>query len=328
MATNFEILTNGVSSSQAKRAAALAIMADGVSDNRAKVLAQGYLQSGAGSEPASTPAVNTPPPPRIPTPAVPAGPSAAQTDPLLASLSSLDQILANRNAQSQAEYDRAITGYNEQDALDRQAYDQNVQQNEQTLTANNQRALLNAANSGSGLRGVLSSLGGLAGSGVDVVKRLVGLAANQDTGAARETFDTNATNLTQAWSGAEKQQRQRRQDADATLFNNKQNNESSVLSSRQSIFQQLANLYGDTAPQGREYASKASALAAPIAATSRAAVAPYAAASSSFSPAALQQYLAGTQNLEASAAGSASTVPQNSPLFTSQKKKDQLAGVA
>lgn len=260
---------------------------------------------------------------------VPAGPSQAQLDPLLASLASLDQILANRNAQSQAEYDRALASYNAQDALDRQSYDQNVQQNEGTLTANNQRALLNAANAGSGLTGVLSSLGGLAGSGVDVVRRLVGLAANSDTGQARETFDVNATNLGNAWGRAEQQQRQRREDAGATFNNNRMNNEAGVLTSRQSIFEQLANLYGGDAPQGREYASKAAGLAAPIAATTRASVAPYQAASAAFAAPAVQNYLAGTQNLtvDTGAGGGEASVPVNSPLFGT-KRKDQLVGVA
>lgn len=262
-------------------------------------------------------------------PAAPVGPSAAQLDPLLASLASLDTILANRNAQSQAEYDRAITGYNAQDALDKSAYDQNTVQNETMLTSNNQRARLNAANAGSGLSGVLSSLGGLAGSGVDVVRRLVGLAANADTGAARETFDTNVTNLGQAWGRAEQQQRQRREDAGATFENNRQNNAAQKLTSEQTIYEQLANLYGGDMAQGRTYASKASALAAPIAATSRATVAPYQAASSSFTPAALQNYLAGTQNLtvDAGAGSGQASVPVNSPLFA-DKRKDQLVGVA
>lgn len=262
--------------------------------------------------------------------AAPVRPSAAQVDPLLAALNSLDTILGNRNAQSDDEYNRAITGYNEQDTLDRKAYDDNVIQNETTLTSNNQRALLNAANGATGLRGVLASLGGLAGSGSDVISRLVGLAANSDTGEARETFDVNATNLGQSWGNAERAQRQRREDADATLKNNKQNNTASKLTSEQAIYEQLANIYGSDFAEGGTYASKASALAAPIAATTRATVAPYQAASSSYSPAALKSYLAGTQNLEVNTGGGAggeSMVPVNSPLFAS-KKKDSLSGVA
>lgn len=246
--------------------------------------------------------------------------------PLLASLDSLNIILGNKNQQTRDEYDRVIKGYDDQDALDLAAKNENVVQNEQSLTANNQAALLNAANGSTGLRGVLASLGGLAGSGIDVIKRLVGLAANSDTGAARKTFETNASGINTSWAQAERGQRQRRDDAVAIRDNNLQNNEAQVLNSRQGIFQQLANLYGTGTAQGNEYAGKAGALAAPIAATTKASVAPYATASSLFSPGALQTYLAGTQNLNVSTTGD-STTPINSPIY-STKKKDQLAGVA
>lgn len=258
----------------------------------------------------------------------PAAPSAAQTDPLLASLGQLDTILGNKNTQSTQEHDRAVAGYDAQDALDHAAIDQNTHQNEQALTSGNQAALLNAANGSSGLRGVLSSLGALGGSGLEVIKHLVGLAANSDTGSARQTFNTNATSIGQSAAQTSQLEKQRRDDAEATLQNNIQNNQSNVLTSKQSIYQQLANLFGAGTSQGNDYASQATALAAPIAATTRASVAPYAAASSLFSPAALQTYLAGTQNLNASATGPASDTPINSPLYAPTTKKEQVAGVA
>jgi hypothetical protein len=258
-----------------------------------------------------------------------AGPTRAQTDPLLASLASLDTILSNKNRQSDDEHTKAIQSYDAQDAIDKQAYDKNVFSNESALTSNNQAALLNAANGSSGLRGVLASLGGLAGSGVDVIKRLVGLAANSDTGAARKTFEVNSDNLAGSWGQAERDQRQRRSEADSTLANNKQNNEANVLTSRQGIFQQLANMFGAGTGEGNTYAGKASELAAPIAATTRATVAPYAKASSMFSPGAMQDYLAGTKNLNVNTAGGDSgAVPINSPAYSSSKKKDTLSGVA
>ena len=259
-------------------------------------------------------------------PPAPVGPTAAQTDPLLASLKSLDTIRGNKNQQTQNEYNTAINGYNSQDALDKANYDKNVFANENTFTGNNQASLLNAANAYTGLRGVLSSLGGLSGSGVDTIKRLVGLAANSDTGAARKTFDANAGALNDTWGQAERQQRQRRADASATRDNNLQNNEANVLTSRQHIYEQLANLYGAGNSQGNDYASQASALAAPIAATTKATVAPYEAASSLFSPGALQNYLAGTQNLNVNT--SDSSAPINSPAYVDMKKKDKLSGVA
>lgn len=261
-------------------------------------------------------------------PQVPAGPSRAQTDPLLASLATIETILANKNQQTQDEYNRAIQGYDAQDALDLQAHDKNVFQNENSYTSNNQAALLNAANASTGLRGVLASLGALGGSGLNIVHKLVGLAANQDTGSARQNFTTNADAVNTAWAQADQQEKQRRADAQSTLQNNLQNNKANVLSSKQSIYQQLANVYGADNPQGVDYASKASALAPEIAATTRASVAPYAAPSALFTPAALQNYLAGTQNLNVSTSGGGSSTPLNSPIFGQRDKKDQLVGVA
>lgn len=259
----------------------------------------------------------------------PAGPSAAQVDPILASLAQLDGILNNRNAEAQAEYDKAIEGYTEQNALDLAAKNRNVFQNENTFTGNNHAALLNAANASTGLRGALSGMGGLAGSGMDVVQRLTGLAANQDAGSASQTFETNAGNLNTAWQQAEREQRQRDQDAESTLANTKRNNEAQILNSRQGMFQDLAGMYGADTNQGRNYASKASALAAPIARTTKATVAPYAKASSSYSPGALEQYLAGTQNLNVgSSVPTAAATAANSPVFASGRRKDQLSGVA
>lgn len=259
--------------------------------------------------------------------AAPAGPTAAQLDPLLASLGSLDTILNNRLGNAQSTYDRYINQYNQQDALDRQAFDTQTQTNNEGLASNRQAGLLNAARAGTGLRSVLSGLGGLAGSGSDLINRLVGQAANQDIGQADSAFKTNVTNLNTSWGQAEQQQRQRRADAQANLSNDQQNARADVLNSRKGIYEQLANAYGSTNAKGGEYASKAASLAPQIANTTRASVAPYAAASSSFSPAALTEYLAGTKDLSVNTSGSKQGVI-NSPLFSTNKDKDRLAGVA
>lgn len=258
-------------------------------------------------------------------------PTDADTAPLLASLSHLDEILNNRNTQSQQEHDAAVSSYDAQDALDHQAIDQNTHQNETNLTSDDWKALLNAANGATGLRGTLASIGALAGSGNDVVRRLTGLAASSDQGAAHKTFESNAGQINQAAAQTTQQEAQRRKDAEATLSNAFQDNKANVLTSKQDIYQKLASLYGSGTSQGNSYASQAASLAAPIAETTHAAVAPYAAASSLYSPQALATYLAGTQNLTTSASPSTSTdaTPINSPSYVSTTKKDAtLAGVA
>lgn len=256
-----------------------------------------------------------------------AGPTEAQLAPAMASLGSLDQVLANRNQASHDEYGRAVAGYKAQDALDSTNHDDSIAQNESSYTAGNQAGLLNAANAYGGLRGVLSSLGGLSGSGAGVIERLVGLAANADTGNARKNFETNATGISQNWATADQARKQRDADSVALRDNNLQNNQADVLNARQSIFKELANLFGAGTARGNEYSAKAAGLAGDIASTTRKSIAPYQAASSLYSPAALKQYLGGTQNLNVSTAGGPSGPAMNSPVFNSDKRKDQLNGV-
>jgi hypothetical protein len=261
----------------------------------------------------------------------PVRPTAAQLAPSLASLDQLGDngtIINNKNAQSQDEYQKAIDGFATSDALDKQHYDDNTAKNETAYTNNNHSALINAANASTGLRGVLASMGALSGSGSDIVDRLVGLAANSDTGAARKDFTTNATTLNDAFDTADAASKKRITDANDTLANNKQNNEANVLTSRQAIYDKLATLFGSNSAEGNDYSTKSAALAAPIAATTRAQVSPYEKASSLYSPAALQSYLGGTQNLNVNTSGNATpSAPINAPNYGSATK-DKLTGVA
>lgn len=255
-------------------------------------------------------------------------------NPVLASLNTLDTILGNKNQQSHDAYAKALASYDSQDALDKQAHDDQVTQNDSSLASNNMAALLNAAHGGEGLRAVLSSLGALAGTGENVVHKLTGLAANSDAGAAKDTFSTNATNLNHAWQQTDQQEHQRRSDADSELFNEQQNNKADVLNSRKSMYDQLANIYGTDTADGVNWAGKSAALAPEIAGTTRAQVAGYQAPSALYSKANLANYLAGTKNLNVNTSGgdgsssNAAPTPINSPLFSNTKKQDQLAGVA
>jgi hypothetical protein len=263
-------------------------------------------------------------------------PTAAQTSPLLASLASLVSILSNKTQATQDAYSSAINGYNATDATDQANISKSINDNEDQYTEADQAALLNAANAATGIRGTLSSIGGLAGSGLDVIRKLVGLAANSDTGSAKDTFTTNAGTIDSAAETTTQAEAQRRADAAATLATGIQNDNADVLNSKQTILQQLASLYGADDPTGQSYASQAAALAAPIAATtsdSSGTVAPYAAGSSLYTPSALTAYLAGTHNLNTSIAPvtptpSTTGTAINSPLATSTQKKDVLTGVA
>jgi len=258
--------------------------------------------------------------------AAPVGPTAEQVAGPLASIAALHQTLINKNQQSNDEFQRAIDSYTAADAADNTAHDQSVQSNEKAYTGNNQAALLNAANASTGLRGVLASLHALGGSGTDIVNHLVGLAANSDTGASRQAFEGNAGTINEGWQKALRDEGQRRSDAQATLDNNTQNNSAVVDTSHQSILQTLASMYGPNSAKGNDYAAQAADLAGPIAATTRATVAPYVAPSSLFSPGATQSYLAGTKNLNVSTNGNTPAI--NSPGYNPTTKKDTLSGVA
>lgn len=255
----------------------------------------------------------------------PAGPSAAAVNPLLASLGQLDPILQNKISGAEQTYKRYMDQYSAQDLLDKEAYDRNLQQVNENLASQRQAGLLNAIRGGEGLRAVLSSLGALAGSGVNTVRRLVGSAANEDIGAANQAFRTNMGNLTQSWQNAEQAARQRRIDAEAQRQADIQNAQAEVLGSRQKILESLANLYGTGAPQGQQYASQATALAPQIAATTAPSVGRYAAPSSLFSPAALETYLAGTKNLNVSTGSGTSATPINSPLYSPARRREELS---
>jgi hypothetical protein len=263
-------------------------------------------------------------------------PSSAQVNPLLDDINTqLPTTLTNLNNTSQADYDKAIAGYTAQDAIDQANITGNVQSNEQSLTANEHAALINAINGESGLNGELSSIGGLSGSGADVVSGLVGSAEGSDLGSARSTFNTNAATINTAAEATTQAEKQRMDDAAATLANDESNNSTNVLTSQQSIYQQLANLYGTGTAEGNDYAAKAAALTAQITAQSKGTVAGYDTGSSLYTPAALATYLAGTQNLSATTSaptsGSTSTSATADAINaanSTKKTDDSLVGVA
>lgn len=262
--------------------------------------------------------------------AVKAAATQAAANPILASLGTLDGVLNNKLTQAQQTHDQFINKYNDLDAQDHTQLNNQTEQNNSNLASNDMAGLLNAARSGQGLRAVLASIGALSGSGQNILHRLVGEAANSDLNAAHQTFGTNATSLNEAGKAMDSAERNRRVDADSALFNDQQDARASVLNSKKTLYDQLANLFGTGTAQGDDYAGKSAALAPQIADTTKASVASYQPASSLYSPQSLSTYLAGTKNLNVNTSGGPTTpsTPLNSPLFPSGQKKDQLPGVA
>lgn len=244
--------------------------------------------------------------PTAPTaPAAPVGPTQAQLDPLMAALSSTDTMRTNAQNEARSLYSKNISAYNAEDANDRQNYDKQVQQNEGNLATNRWASLLQGAQGAQGLRAVLGSLGALSGTGGQLADRAVASAANKDIGEANETFNTNAEGLNMAWQGTEREQRQRRSEADAARDNDLRGADSSWAQSRQGILTQLANLFGAGTSQGAQYSSEAAALYPQVAQGSNRAVASYQAASPLYSQQALDTYKGGVRDLSVNTRGGA-----------------------
>lgn len=255
----------------------------------------------------------------------------AEVDLIMSNMHNLDKVLANRNKTAQDTYNQAYKSYDDTFALDRQARDKAVTQNEQANTDARQAAMVQAAVGGRGLRSVLASMGALGGTGLDLANQAVAREANIDIGNADKNFQTNAGNITDSWARAEDEDTKRRNEAKAILANAKTNNAADVAASRQSMYNQLAGLYDRGTAEANSYLAKSAALAPKIAAGSKQAVAPYAKSQQLFAPGKLQEYLGGVQDLSvgASAAPSGQTsLPINSPLFGQLEDKRRQIGVA
>lgn len=262
---------------------------------------------------------------------VSSGPSKAELNGVLDNIRNLDQILANKNQTANDMYSQAVKSYDDTFALDQQAHDKAVRQNEQANTDARQAAMVQAAAGGRGLRSVLASMGALNGTGLDLANQAVAREANIDIGNADKNFQTNAGNLTDAFARAEDEDKKRRSEAETTLQNTLRNNASDVAGSRQSMYNQLAGMYNRGSSQANNYLAKATALNPEIVAGSKTAVSPYAQSRQLFAPGELQQYLGGVRDLSVGAGSTPSgqsSVPINSPLFGQSEDKRRQIGVA
>lgn len=248
----------------------------------------------------------------------------ASEDLLLGKLSGLDDILANKQTQAQNAYAKAIQSYDDQHNIDTQRHGEQITENEQGLTKRNHAALLSAVQLAQGLRRVLGSMHALNGTGSELANRKVATIANRDLGQSNDVFDTNAKGIQTSWANAESAYKNEKENAAERLQAIKQNNQSDVLTSRQNILEQLANLFGAGTTKGDNYASKAAGLNADIVKTTRPVGMDYKEAASLYSPSQLQSYLSNTAVPTVSAnAGGPSSVPINSPLYASSDKRRQ-----
>lgn len=250
--------------------------------------------------------------------------TSAARDQTLGSINGLDQILANKLAEAEAEYQKVMQGYNEQDANNQQEYDQNVSTNEGNREAQHQAALLAAAQGGRGLYATLASIGALGGTGKLLANRAVAGEANADLGAADKTFTDNATNLESTFKKLKQQEDQRKLDANSNLEANKQADQYDIADQRQSLWKDMADLWtkaGNNTESANALA-KAGSYTNDKVANTRPVVAKYAPADLQFSAPQLKSYLAGANDMTVHAADNAGGAPINGAIFTSTKKRD------
>lgn len=251
------------------------------------------------------------------------GPSQIEINALMNAISQTDTVRDNRNAQAQNDFQKAMDAYSAQNAIDRARHEDQLAQNDSTMTRNRQQSLLSSAQGSRGLSQVLAALGALGGTGSILANRAVAQQANQDLGNAQDVFNANAKSLTDSWVDAEGQQRQREEDARNKLQALRQNNENARLTDQQSIFNQLAGLYGAGTSGYSQNIARAAALQPQITQTTNPIDSRFVGANSTYAPAALKNYLAGIgdMSVKTQGGGGSSNIPINSPLFAVSDKR-------
>lgn len=241
----------------------------------------------------------------------------------LSQLSALPTVLQNLLTSNQEQYDSVMGGYRGEMENAKRKYDTSVTNNELNRGNSIQSANIAAAQGARGLRSTLAAIGALGGTGQLLANRAVAGEANRDIGEARQTFDTNATSLTDAWNDTELANDKREAEAEAALKNANIRSRGEVASNNQNIYAQLAKLYGDAGDTGKatEYAAKGIGYQPDVTAASRTVAPSYDRSKLSFTPAELAQYLGGKNDLSVDVVGG-DNLP-NSTLITNTKKRDQ-----
>lgn len=244
----------------------------------------------------------------------------------LANLAGIEQDRGNKIKTINDSYNRLMSQYTDEDTQAKQSYTGQVSTNENNLSRGNQAALLAGAQSSSALKAILASYGALGrnATGNLLANRAVANSVNTDIGGARDTFDTNASTLATNWANTEQQQRNRRNEANATLEGNIASANKEAETNRQSIYGKLASLFmdaGDTS-SANDYYSRAAGQAEKINKFGYVKPAEFTPKSAVYNPADVQSYLG---NISTPSVRTEANSIINSPLYSLQRKKEQLA---
>lgn len=134
-------------------------------------------------------------------------------------------------------------GYDDEVARYRADYEGNSDTNKNNLLRNTQAALLNAAKGRQGLFGVLSSIGALSGSGIDLANRAVQTGANADLLDANDEFGGTQASLENSWGSFENQDKLRREALARQEQDFKRDTEYNYLTNVQKLYNSLSDDY-------------------------------------------------------------------------------------
>ena len=239
------------------------------------------------------------------------------------SINALDTASANNLAAIMANYQRILQQYQDEEAINKQNYNEQVASNEQTRENTIQAALLAAAQGGRGLRSTLASVGAFNGDGVKLARRAVADSANKDIGAGNETFDKNATQLYTAYATTQRDEKNRRAEAEAAKANEERAAKSAALKEKQSLYEKMAGLWADAGNNGEanRYLGLVGSLAPEIANYAGANTASYTPRSVLYNPGQLSSYLAGANDMTVKTSGGNN---KSSTLYTTTRKREEL----
>jgi hypothetical protein len=240
------------------------------------------------------------------------------------SIDSLGTILNNALTNADTEHTNILDAYNTEDTANLEKYKGDVQKNEISRDSNTQASLLAAARGSRGLYATLASLGALGGTGRTLANRAISTEANADLGAGQKSFDTNVSSLFDARSALDQQEKQRKLDAEQTWKDARNNAEYDNLSENQKLSKEMAGYWSDAGNTGEasNWINRASTFTPQLAAKTKKAPTEYAKKSLAYSAPEMNKYLGG---MNSTAVNVASGNPINGAIYTSTKKRDELA---
>lgn len=247
----------------------------------------------------------------------------AARDATQVSIDNLGVIRNNGLTGADSEYDSVLKAYGAEDAENLAKYKGDVEKNEITRDTNTQASLLSAARGSRGLYATLASLGALGGTGRLLANRAISTEANADLGAGEKSFETNVENLFDARSAIEKQEKQRRLDAEKTWKDTRQNVDYEYYKSNQDLAKEMAGLWTDAGNNGEaaNWLKRSSGYTPEIAKRTKVNVGQYAKTPLAYKAPELNKYLGGMNSTAVNVAGGN---PINGAIYTSTKKRDEL----